>query len=119
MPPFTTAILPILLLIGSNVLMTFAWYWHLKFPHKVLWLVVLISWGIAFFEYCMAVPANRLGYGTYSAQQLKVIQEVITLSVFAAFAVLYLGERLSWNYFAAMACLVGAVGFIFLPTGPR
>jgi len=124
MPPFTTAPflnmgLPILLLVGSNVLMTFAWYWHLKFLHKPLWMVILISWGIAFFEYCLAVPANRLGYGTYSGQQLKVIQEVITLSVFAGFAALYLGERLSWNYFAAMACLVAAVGFIFLPTGSR
>lgn len=115
MPPFTTAVLPILMLVGSNVLMTFAWYWHLKFPQKALWLVVLISWGIAFFEYCLAVPANRLGFGTYSAQQLKVIQEVVTLAVFAVFAVLYLGERLSWNYFAAMGCLVAAVAFIFLP----
>ena len=115
MPPFTTAVLPILMLVGSNVLMTFAWYWHLKFPAKALWLVVLISWGIAFFEYCLAVPANRLGFGTYSAQQLKVIQEVVTLAVFAVFAVLYLGERLSWNYFAAMGCLVAAVAFIFLP----
>jgi hypothetical protein len=115
MPSFPNAIAPILLLIGSNVLMTFAWYWHLKFPQKALWLVILISWGIAFFEYCLAVPANRLGYGTYSGQQLKVIQEVITLSVFAVFAVAYLGEKLTWNYFAAMACLVAAVIFIFLP----
>jgi hypothetical protein len=115
MPSFPNAIVPILLLVGSNVLMTFAWYWHLKFPSKALWLVILISWGIAFFEYCLAVPANRLGYGTYSGQQLKVMQEVITLSVFAVFAVAYLGERLTWNYFAAMACLVGAVVFIFLP----
>ena len=115
MPGLVAAAAPVLMLAGSNVLMTFAWYWHLKFPAKALWLVVLISWGIAFFEYCLAVPANRLGYGTYSAQQLKVIQEVITLAVFAAFAVLYLGERLSWNYFAAMGCLVAAVAFIFLP----
>ncbi len=119
MPGLVAAAAPVLMLAGSNVLMTFAWYWHLKFPAKALWLVVLISWGIAFFEYCLAVPANRLGYGTYSAQQLKVIQEVITLAVFAAFAVLYLGERLAWNYFAAMACLVGAVGFIFLPGAGR
>jgi hypothetical protein len=115
MPPFSTAVAPVLLLIGSNVLMTFAWYWHLKFPHYALWLVVLISWGIAFFEYCLAVPANRLGHGTYSAAQLKVMQEVITLSVFAVFAVAYLGERLAWNYFAAMACLVAAAAFIFIP----
>jgi hypothetical protein len=117
MPPFNTFFAPILLLIGSNVLMTFAWYWHLKFPSKALWLVVLISWGIAFFEYCLAVPANRLGYGTFTAAQLKVMQEVITLSVFAVFAVTYLGERLAWNYFAAMGCLVAAVVFIFLPAG--
>jgi uncharacterized protein (DUF486 family) len=119
MPSFANAIAPILLLVGSNLLMTFAWYWHLKFPQKALWLVILISWGIAFFEYCLAVPANRLGYGTYSGQQLKVIQEVITLSVFAGFAVLYLGERLTWNYLAAMACLIAAVAFMFLPTGSR
>jgi uncharacterized protein (DUF486 family) len=113
--PTMLVLLPIVLLVGSNVLMTFAWYWHLKFPGHALWLVILISWGIAFFEYCLAVPANRIGYGTYSGQQLKVIQEVITLSVFAAFSVFYLGEALRWNYFAAMLCLVAAVGFMFLP----
>lgn len=112
-----TAGLPILMLAASNVLMTFAWYWHLKFPQHALWLVVLISWGTAFFEYCLAVPANRLGYGTYTAQQLKICQEVITLGVFAGFAVLYLGERLTWNYFAAMACLIAAAAFIFVPGG--
>ena len=117
MPPFTTAILPILLLIGSNVLMTFAWYWHLKFPHKVLWLVVLISWGIAFFEYCMAVPANRLGYGTYSAQQLKVIQEVITLSVFAIFSWAYLGEKLTWQHGIGFAFIALGAWFIFQGRG--
>lgn len=105
----------ILMLIGSNVLMTFAWYWHLKYPEQVLWKVVLISWGIAFFEYCLAVPANRIGYasGMFTAAQLKVVQEVITLGVFALFAVFYLGEGLRWNYFAAFACLIGAVFFIF------
>jgi uncharacterized protein (DUF486 family) len=78
----------------------------------------MVSWGIAFLEYCLAVPANRIGYvsGAYSGQQLKVMQEVITLSVFAGFSVLYLGESLRWNYLAAMGCLVGAVVFIFLPT---
>ena len=108
---------PPLLLIGSNVLMTFAWYGHLKAPAWPLWLAVLVSWGIAFLEYCLAVPANRIGYasGTYSGQQLKVMQEVITLSVFAAFSVLWLGEPLRWTYLAAMACLVAAVVFIFLP----
>ena len=78
-----------------------------------LWKVVLISWGIAFFEYCLAVPANRLGYGQFSGPELKVIQEVITLVVFAGFAVLYLGEAIRWNHFAAFACLIGAVVFMF------
>jgi uncharacterized protein (DUF486 family) len=106
-----------LLLIASNVVMTFAWYGHLKAPHWPLWLAVLISWGIAFFEYCLAVPANRIGYlsGAYSGQQLKVMQEVITLAVFAVFSVAILGEPLRWTYFAAMGCLVAAVVFIFLP----
>jgi uncharacterized protein (DUF486 family) len=109
--------LPPLLLIGSNVLMTFAWYGHLKRPAWPLWLAIIVSWGIAFLEYCLAVPANRIGYaaGAYSGQQLKVMQEVITLAVFAGFSVLVLGEELRWNYLAAMACLVAAVLFIFLP----
>jgi len=102
----------ILLLAGSNVLMTFAWYWHLKYKEWALWQVVLISWGIAFFEYCLAVPANRIGYGTFTAAELKIFQEVITLTVFAGFAVLYLGETLRWNYVAACLCMVGAVIFI-------
>lgn len=115
MPSLPVPVVTIGLLIASNVFMTFAWYGHLKFKSTALITVILTSWGIAFFEYCLAVPANRLGFGTYSAQQLKVIQEVVTLAVFAVFAVLYLGERLSWNYFAAMGCLVAAVAFIFLP----
>ncbi|WP_328734775.1 DMT family protein [Falsiroseomonas selenitidurans] len=104
-----------LLLVVSNVLMTFAWYGHLKQPAWPLWLAVLASWGIAFFEYCFAVPANRLGYGTFTGQQLKVMQEVITLAVFAVFSVMFLGEQLRWTYFAAMGCLLAAVVFIFLP----
>mgnify|MGYP005844992585 CR=1 FL=1 len=104
-----------LLLVASNVLMTFAWYGHLKAPHWPLWVAVLVSWGIAFFEYCLAVPANRIGYGTFSGQQLKVMQEVITLAVFAVFSVAFLGETLRWNFLAAGACLVAAVVFIFLP----
>jgi uncharacterized protein (DUF486 family) len=104
-----------LLLLASNVLMTFAWYGHLKAPHWPLWLAVVVSWGIAFFEYCLAVPANRIGYGTFSGQQLKVMQEVITLAVFAVFSVAFLGETLRWNFLAAGACLVAAVVFIFLP----
>ncbi|MBB3897701.1 DMT family protein [Roseococcus suduntuyensis] len=104
-----------LLLVASNIMMTFAWYGHLKAPHWPLWVAVLVSWGIAFFEYWLAVPANRIGYGTFTGQQLKVMQEVITLSVFAVFSVMFLGEALRWTYFAAMACLVAAVIFIFLP----
>ena len=103
----------ILLLFASNVFMTAAWYGHLKFGEVALWKVVLISWGIAFFEYCLAVPANRLGYGEFNAGQLKVIQEVITLVVFAGFSVFYLGESLKWNHAAAFACLVGSVFFMF------
>ena len=106
-----------LLLIGSNVLMTFAWYGHLKAPAWPLWMAIVISWGIAFFEYCLAVPANRIGFvsGAYTGQQLKVMQEVITLTVFAGFSVLWLGEPLRWTSLAAMGCLVAAVVFIFLP----
>ncbi len=85
---------PVALLIASNVFMTFAWYGHLKFKSAPLWVVVLVSWGIAFFEYCLMVPANRWGHGPYTATQLKLMQEVITLLVFCAFAVLYLGEKL-------------------------
>ena len=104
-----------LLLLASNVLMTFAWYGHLKAPHWPLWVAILISWGIAFFEYCLAVPANRIGYGIFTGQQLKVMQEVITLAVFAVFSVAFLGEQIRWNFLAAAACLVAAVVFIFLP----
>jgi uncharacterized protein len=103
----------ILLLVASNVFMTFAWYGHLKFREFPLWQVILASWGIAFFEYCLMVPANRWGYGEFTAPQLKVIQEVVTLLVFAVFSVLYLGDAIRWNHLAAFACLVGAVWFTF------
>jgi len=106
---------PPLLLLGSNMVMTYAWYGHLKHPSWPLWLAVVASWGMAFFEYCLAVPANRIGYGAFTGQQLKVMQEVITLVVFGGFSVLVLGEPLRWTYFAAMLCLVAAVVFIFLP----
>ncbi len=95
--------------------MTAAWYGHLKYRGVALWKVILISWGIAFFEYCLQVPANRLGYGEFSAFQLKIIQEVITLVVFLAFAVVYLGERVRWNYGVAFALILAAVYFAFLP----
>jgi len=104
----------ILLLIGSNIFMTCAWYGHLKYRTSPLWLVVLASWGIAFFEYCLQVPANRIGYGEFSAGQLKIIQEIITLVVFAGFAVIYLGDPVTWRYAGAFACLLGAVAFMFV-----
>lgn len=107
------AILPILLLTISNVFMTFAWYGHLKFKHKALWLVILVSWLIAFAEYCFQVPANRIGHGTFTAAQLKTIQEVITLVVFAAFSMLYLKEEFKWNYLVGFSLIVLAVFFIF------
>ena len=105
----------ILLLLGSNLFMTAAWYGHLRFREVALWKVVLISWGIAFFEYCLQVPANRLGYGEFTAFQLKIIQEVITLGVFLAFAVIWLGERVRWNYGVALVLIFAAVYFAFLP----
>jgi uncharacterized protein (DUF486 family) len=103
----------IVLLIGSNLFMTFAWYGHLKYRETALWKVILASWGIAFFEYCLQVPANRYGYGEFTAAQLKIIQEVISLLVFAVFAVFYLGDALNWRYLGAFCCLVGAIGFMF------
>jgi uncharacterized protein len=106
---------PILLLTASNVFMTFAWYGHLKYKSAPLWLVILASWGIAFFEYCLMVPANRWGHSHYSAIELKIIQEVITLSVFSGFVIVYLGERLRWNHVAAFCCIIAAVAFTFLP----
>lgn len=105
----------ILLLLGSNVFMTIAWYGHLRFRDRPLWLVILASWGIAFFEYCLQVPANRLGYGRYTAYQLKVVQEVITLTVFVGFALVYLKEPPRWNYLVAMGLVLVAVAFAFLP----
>ena len=107
----------ILLLIGSNLFMTAAWYGHLKYRDVALWKVILISWGIAFFEYCLQVPANRLGYGQFNAFQLKIMQEVITLVVFMGFATLWLGERIRWNYGIALALILAAVYFAFLPAG--
>ena len=107
------AFLPILLLTISNVFMTFAWYGHLKFKGTALWIVILVSWGIAFFEYCFQVPANRIGHGIYNATQLKTIQEVITLVVFSFFSVLYLKEEFRWNYLVGFIFIVLAVFFIF------
>ena len=103
----------VLLLLLSNVFMTFAWYGHLKYKSAPLFLAIVVSWLIAFGEYCLQVPANRIGYGTFSAYQLKIIQEAITLGVFVIFAYGYLGERLRWNYLAAMLCIFAAVMFAF------
>lgn len=107
--------LPILLLLISNVFMTVAWYGHLKHKDARLWVVILVSWGIAFFEYVVQVPANRWGSSVYSATELKIIQEVITLIVFVAFATTYLGEKIRWNHVAALLCIFAAVAFTFLP----
>jgi len=110
LPP---AIAPIVLLLCSNVFMTFAWYGHLKFTHKPLWTVILVSWSIAFIEYCLAVPANRWGAEVYSPAELKTMQEVITLVVFAAFAVFYLGERLNLNHAVGFSLIAAGAFFVF------
>ena len=108
-----TYLAPIMLLFVSNVFMTFAWYGQLKFPSAPLWAVVLVSWGIAFIEYCFAVPANRIGHAVYSTAQLKTLQEIITLLVFGVFSVSYLGETLRWNHMVAFMFLCGAAFFSF------
>jgi uncharacterized protein (DUF486 family) len=107
------ALFPILLLIGSNVFMTFAWYGHLKYTNRPLLLVILVSWGIAFFEYCLQVPANRYGFGVYNPAQLKAIQEIISLTVFVGFSVLYLGAAVRWNHLVGFALIVAAAFFLF------
>ena len=106
-------LLPIGLLLASNVFMTLAWYGHLNFKSSPLWLVVLVSWGIAFIEYCLAVPANRYGHGLYSAAELKTMQEVITLIVFAGFSVLVLKEPLGWNHAIGFALIACGAAFVF------
>jgi uncharacterized protein (DUF486 family) len=101
------------LLLISNIFMTTAWYGHLKYKDAPLWKVILVSWLIAFVEYCFQVPANRLGHGQFTAAQLKTIQEIITLGVFSVFSVLYLKERFCWNYLVGFAFIIGAAFFIF------
>src|ERR1700684_768013 len=109
-------ILPFVMLTGSNIFMTCAWYGHLKYgKDKPIWLVILVSWSIAFFEYMLQVPANRWGSNVYSAAQLKVAQEIITLTVFSFFMVYYLQVSIKWNHLAAFACMIAAACFIFLP----
>jgi uncharacterized protein len=109
-------VLPVGLLVLSNIFMTFAWYGHLQFKDRALFIVILASWSIAFFEYCLAVPANRIGHGVYSAAELKTMQEVITLMVFAAFSILYLKEPLTWNHAVGFALI--ALGALFVFKGP-
>jgi uncharacterized protein (DUF486 family) len=108
-------LLPIVLLLFSNIFMTAAWYGHLRFKSVPLWQAILVSWGIAFFEYCLMVPANRWGFGAYNVVQLKVIQEIITLIVFSVFAVCALQAQIRWNHIVAFALIVAAAGFTFLP----
>jgi uncharacterized protein (DUF486 family) len=116
MSPTVSLIMPIGLLLLSNVFMTFAWYGHLKFTDKPLWIVILASWGIAFIEYCLAVPANRYGSAVYSPAQLKTMQEVITLVVFAVFSVLYLKADFTLNHLVGFALI--ALGAFFVFKGP-
>ena len=107
-----------LLLIVSNIFMTFAWYWQLRFPKWTIATAITVGWSIAFVEYCFAVPANRIGYSRgYSGEQLKIMQEVITLAVFAVFAVVVLKEPLGWRYLGAVACIIGAAAFMFAGRG--
>jgi uncharacterized protein (DUF486 family) len=113
MPTLSPYLLPILLLIGSNVFMTLAWYGHLRFKEVPLGWVILAAWLIAFIEYCMAVPANRWGSAVYTTAQLKTIQEVITLLVFCGFSILYLKEPLTWNYAVGFALVASGAFFIF------
>lgn len=110
---FSPSVAPILLLVASNVFMTFAWYGHLKFKTAPLLIVILASWGIAFIEYCFAVPANRIGHAVYSAAELKTMQEVITLAVFAIFSVLYLKEPLAWNHGVGFVLIAAGAFFVF------
>ena len=113
MLPSWTSVSPILLLIASNVFMTFAWYGQLKVEGRAMWLIVLISWGIAFFEYCLAVPANRIGRLAYEPSELKAMQEVITLAVFAVFSVAWLGERLTANHVVGFALIAAGAFVVF------
>jgi len=107
-------ILPVLMLVASNTFMTFAWYGHLKYPSSALWVAVLVSWGIAFFEYWFAVPANRMGHAVYSVAQLKTIQEVVTLSVFGLFSIFWLGEAFTWNHAVGFTLIAAGAAFVFL-----
>jgi len=117
MPNTVARLLPIVMLVCSNVFMTFAWYGHLKFKDRALWVVILASWGIAFFEYCLAVPANRWGSGVYSAAELKAIQEVVTLSVFVVFSFFYLGQKVTPIQGVGFALIAGGAFLVFHGSG--
>ena len=110
---FSPQVAPIIMLVASNVFMTFAWYGHLKFKSTPLLIAIVISWGIAFVEYCLAVPANRIGSAVYSTAELKTMQEVITLCVFILFSWLFLREQLSWNHFLGFALIAAGAAFVF------
>lgn len=112
-PPFLIPVLPVILLCLSNIFMTFAWYGHLKYPNAPMIIAILGAWAIAFIEYCLAVPANRIGYGIYSAAELKTMQEVITLVVFAFFSVFYLGEKLTIYHGIGFALIAAGAAFVF------
>lgn len=114
MPGLSNALTPVLLLLVSNIFMTFAWYGHLKYKTTALWIVILVSWGIAFFEYCLQVPANRYGIAVFNPAQLKTLQEIITLVVFVAFSVFYLDAPIKWNHLVGFGLIVVASFFIFL-----
>src|SRR5262249_32900490 len=105
---------PVLLLVASNVFMTFAWYGHLRYTDRPLWLVIVVSWGIAFFEYCLQVPGNRIGFRVYNPAQLKTIQEIITLIVLVVFSTTYHRPAVKWNHIVGFALIVAAAFFIFL-----
>jgi uncharacterized protein (DUF486 family) len=114
MPSVTSSyVLPIVLLLASNVFMTFAWYGHLNYTDKPLWMAVVVSWGIAFFEYWLAVPANRIGYQVYSAAELKTMQEVITFAVFSVFSALYLKQAITVNHLVGFALIAAGAFFVF------
>ena len=113
MPVLSPYLLPVALLLGSNIFMTTAWYWHLRYKEVPLLSVILISWGLALVEYCLAVPANRYGSAVYSPAQLKTIQEVITLVIFAGFSTLYLKEALTWSQGFGFVLIAGGAFFVF------
>jgi len=113
MPALSPYLLPVVLLIGSNVFMTTAWYWHLRYKEVPLVTVILISWALAFVEYCLAGPANCYGSAVYSAAQLKTIQEVVTLAIFAVFSIVYLKQGITWNHVVGFALIASGAFFVF------